>query len=106
MNNFKVIYRILKELDRNKGDESFDVRCISADTLNISEREWEQLMIELQRAGYIDGIKYSMILGDKFPHIAYPITPRITLKGMEYLADNSLMKKAENIFKGAVDLIK
>lgn len=104
--NFKVMYRILKTLDRYKGDEDFDMRSISAETLGVSESVWEQLMIEFARAGYIDGVRYTQTLSDKFPHIAYPITPRITLRGMEYLEENSLMKKAAAVAKGLVDFAK
>ena len=104
--NFKIMYRVLKTLDRYKGDEDFDVHSISAETLGVPETVWEQLMIEFARAGYIDGVRYTQTLGDKFPHIAYPITPRITLRGMEYLEENSLMKKAAAVAKGLVDVAK
>ena len=104
--NFKVLYKILKTLDRHKGDEDFDARSISAETLGVSEAVWEQLVIEIARAGYIDGVRYTQTLGDKFPHIAYPIAPRITLKGMEYLEENSLMRKAASAVKGLVALAK
>lgn len=106
MDNFKIIYRILKYLDRNKGDEECDYREISPDVLNIAETQWEQLLISMQEDGYIKGLAYSRKLDEKFPHLARPITPRITLKGMEYLADNTLMKKAANLFRGVVDVVK
>ena len=32
-------------------------------------------------------------------------TPRITLKGLEYLQENSLMKKAAELAKGVADII-
>ena len=105
MDNFKAIYRILKELDRHKGDEDFDVGCILPEALRVPETDWEQLMIELARAGYVNGVSYTKALGDKFPHLAYPIAPRITLKGMEYLAENSMMQKAANLAKGIVDIV-
>lgn len=106
MNNFKVIYKILKYLDRNNGNEEYDLNMISAKNLGIAEAKWEQIVIELQKNGYIDGVAYSQNLGDKFPHIACPITPRITLKGMEYLEENNTMKKAGKIINGIVDIVK
>lgn len=87
MDNFKAIYRILKTLDRYKGDEAFDNQLISASALKLPFSAWEQLMIELQRGGYIDGIAVTQGLRDKFPHICAPVRPRITLKGMEYLKE-------------------
>lgn len=104
MNDFKVIYKILRFLDRNKGREDCDFEMISADTLKIPECRWEQLMIELQRNGYIDGVMYEQTFDDKFPHIAHPITPRITLKGMEYLETNSMMAKAGHLLGGVVNV--
>lgn len=94
MDNFKVIYKILKLLDKHKGDESFDYELISAKAMGMDVPAWEQVMIELQDNGYIRGLVYTQNLSDKFPHIIEPIHPRITLQGMEYLANNSMMKKA------------
>ncbi len=105
MNNFKIIYQILKTLDRHKGDEDFDDRAISSDTLKVPYAAWEQLMIELQRNGYVDGVVVSQTIEDKFPHIVEPIHPRITLKGMEYLVDNGMMKKIAGVIKTGVDLV-
>lgn len=105
MDNFKVIYSILKVLDRNKGDEDFDSNLVSADTLKVPYKDWEQILIELQRNGYIDGVMFTQTLTDKFPHIAEPITPRITLKGMEYLSENTFMKKTANFMKGFKDTV-
>lgn len=104
--DFTAIYKILKHLDRYAGDEDCDMRMISAEELGISEVKWEQLIIELAENGYIKGVVYSQMLNDKFPHIAGVIHPRITLKGMEYLEENSKMKKAAQIVGGIVGLAK
>lgn len=93
MRNFKVIYKILKTLDKYKGDESFDYSLISAEAMKIKFEEWEQLMIELQKGEYIRGLIYTQSITNKFPHIVEPIQPQITLKGMEYLAVNGMMVK-------------
>lgn len=105
MDNFKAIYRILKTLDRYKGDESFDNALISASMLKLPFPAWEQLMIELQRNGYIDGVVIDQSMSDQFPHICEPIHPRITLKGMEYLAENSMMAKDREALRMLGELI-
>ncbi len=102
MNDFKIIYRILRFLDRNKGDETCDFRAIYPDALYIPESDWEQILISMQESGYIQGLVYSQKIDEKFPHLGYPVNPRITLKGMEYLAENRLMKKAADLVKGNV----
>lgn len=105
MNNFKVMYRILRLLDRNKGDETFDYEQISAKAMNIGFAEWEQLMIELQMNGCIRGLVYSQSFSQKFPHICEPIQPCITMKGMEYLENNSMMAKAKELLELAGNII-
>ncbi len=105
MNNFYVIYKILYNLDKYKGDEAFDYRSISPEAMGISFTTWEQLMIELQANGYIRGLVYTKTLSDKFPHIIEPIEVQITLRGMEYLEDNSMMAKAKEALRLAGDIL-
>jgi hypothetical protein len=104
MNDLKIIYKILKALERGMGDEDFDVRSIGCEAMGIAEAKWEQLLILMAESGYIDGVAYSQSLNDKFPHIGYPITPRITLKGLEYLNSNIGMQKAKNALNGIVSI--
>lgn len=99
MDNFKAIYKILRLLDRNNGREDFSYESISAKAVGMSYERWEQLMIELQLNGFIRGLVVDQTLSDKFPHIVEPIRPAITLKGMEYLSENSAMGKAKEALK-------
>lgn len=105
MSNFKVIYKILRLLDKYKGREDFDYEQISAKAMGTEFEDWEQIMIELQANGYIRGLVYTQTLADKFPHLVEPIHPVITLRGMEYLAENSMMTKARDMLKMAGDLL-
>lgn len=105
MDNFNAIYKILKLLDKHKGDEEFDYELISAKAMKMKVSDWEQIMIELQMNGFIRGLVYTQDLTNKFPHIVEPIHPQITLKGMEYLVNNSFMKKAAEALKMVGDFI-
>lgn len=105
MDNFKIIYKILRELEKNMGNEKFSVELISASRLKISYEKWEQLLILMSDSGYITGITKTKSLEDSFFHIAEPIRPSITLKGLEYLADNSYMAKAKEILKMAGEIL-
>lgn len=105
MDNFAVIYKILKTLERAMDYDEFDPDGISHTKLNISYQRWEKIMIMLVKSGYIEGVIYDQCCGDYSPHIAQPICPVITLKGLEYLNDNSLMKKAANVIKGIKETI-
>ncbi len=99
MKDNRIIYKILKTLDRFQGSEGFENELISAKQLKIPFEKWEQIVIQLQKSGYIEGIVYMQTLSDRFPHIAEPIKPNITIKGMEYLENNSTMNKAKEELK-------
>lgn len=57
----------------------------------------------LANEGYVNGI--SVKYGAQGDIVVTVNNPRITLKGIEYLNENSLMKKAANIAKGIVDVV-
>lgn len=105
MDNFLVIYRILKALEKAMDYDEFDVNAISHMRLNISYRRWEKLLIMLAKDGYIEGVVFDQCLSDYSPRVIQPIRPIITLKGLEYLSENSFMKKAAEIIKGAAEII-
>lgn len=105
MDNFKIIYRILKHLEMSMDCEVLDMKAISHTQLDITRERWEQLLIMMQDEGYIRGIVTAQSLSDSHRWIAEPIAPEITIKGLEYLAENSFMKKAMNLAKGVKDSI-
>lgn len=101
MGDFTIIYKILAILDKHKGEEDFDYAAISAAAMKTEYANWEQIMIEMQENGLIRGLVYSRSLSEKFPHIREPICPVITLRGMEYIEENSMMSKAKELLKTA-----
>lgn len=105
MDNFKIIYKILRELEKNMGNENFNIETISAEKMKASFEKWEQLLIMMQDEGYIKGLVLSKDLGQMYRHIAEPIKPQITIKGLEHLADNSFMAKAKELLKMAGEVI-
>ena len=105
MNNFKIIYKILKELERSMDFEEFDAERISPERLGITKERWEYLLIMLVKAGYIEDVAYYQTLAETRPHICVPITPQLTLNGLEYLASISFMKKTAKAAKGIKETI-
>ncbi|MDR3149546.1 MAG: YjcQ family protein [Oscillospiraceae bacterium] len=102
MDNFKVIYKILKILEEAMDVQDFDESMLSPDMFKISQTRLDAILVMLQNDGYISGlipVRFGRMTGVKFDNV------RITLKGLEYLAENSFMKKAANIAKGIADLI-
>lgn len=105
MDNFKIIYRILKYLEEHLGEENLDIDKISHEQLGISFLRWEALLRMMQEEGYIKGLLYAQTMSDSSPHVVTPIRPKITIKGLEYLTENTLMKKAENALKKIKELV-
>ena len=105
MDNFKIIYRILKYLEEHLGEEHLDMDRISHERLGISFLRWEALLRMMQEEGYIKGLVYEQTLSDSSPHVAMPIRPKITIKGLEYLAENSLMQRIANGMKTVKETI-
>ena len=105
MDNFTIIYKILKVLEKAMDFDELNVSNLSHVTLNISYQRWEKIIIMLSKAGYIEGVVYDQCLDDYSSHLVEPIHPVITLKGLEYLTENTFMKKAANIAKGIKDIL-
>ena len=104
MDNFKIIYRVLKILEKAMELEEFDKNLISAESLNITFPLWCRLMKMMVDSGYVTGIDIRNTFDCNYPK-ATLIRPEITLKGLEYLNDNSFMKKMANIGKGIKESI-
>lgn len=101
MDNFKIIYRILKAMD--KSIDCGDVKLPTHTELEITLNRYYALLIALVDEGLIDGVSYKYYLGQSEPDILLN-KPRLTLKGFEYLAENSTLKKAKNLLAGAIDI--
>ena len=104
MDNFNIIYKILKALEAAMDCDEPDLECISADMLKISDQRWERIMIMLSDEGYITGVSTVQPLKASRRYIN-SCDPEITLKGLEYLSENTLMKKAARVAKGIADMI-
>lgn len=105
MDNFKMIYRILKYLEEHLGESNLDMDAVSHEILGISYLRWEALLKLMQEEGYIKGLVYQQTMSDSQPHVVEPIRPGITIKGLEYLAENSIMKKIGEAAKQVKSMI-
>lgn len=103
MDNFKVIYRILRYLEKAMDYDEADTSFISAAALKISEQRWAAIMEMLVNEGYVVGLPVSRSRDGEV--VISESNPRITLRGLEYLSENSLMQKAAKIAKGIAEVI-
>lgn len=103
MDNFKIIYRILSTLEKSMDLEKCPTECIAPEHLKISEERWGKYMEMLCDAGYVKGVKIQRyITGETSVNVK---DIQITLKGLEYLSENSIMQKMYKATKGITDLI-
>ncbi len=101
--NYRAIYKILKTLERAMDIEDFDYHCLNAKSLGISERRWTRILEMLIDEGYMKGISLARdAAGNTCSSVE---CPRITLRGLEYLSENSIMKRMFKAAKGIADII-
>lgn len=74
----------------------FDGADISADALHLNPYRWFCLMEMLRDSGYLCGCELRRGLGNTYSMSG---TPRITLRGLEYLQENSVMQKAKETLR-------
>lgn len=104
MNNFDIIYKILKKLEKAMDLDEFTLDDISAQVLKVGESRWAAIMEMLYENGYVSGITVQRSADGDIQIRESSV--RITLKGLEYLSENSFMKKAANVTKGIIETIK
>lgn len=103
MDNFKIIYKILSTLEKSMDLEQCNIENISPERLKISEERWSKYIEMLYDAGYIKGVEIKRYIDGGIMIDIDNI--RITLKGLEYLSENSIMQKMYKAAKGIVDLV-
>ena len=84
--------------------EEFDMELIGYKELDISKLRWSRIVSMLKEQEYIQGIDVWYSLDQDYPRVKLA-RPEITLKGLEYLNENSMTKKVHNAAKGIKELI-
>ena len=103
MDNFKAVYRILSALEKAMDLPEFDISQISASVLGVSEQRWARYMEMMVDVGYIKGVRIQSNIAGELMVENDDI--RITLKGLEYLQENSIMQRLYKAAKGIKDVI-
>lgn len=95
---FRIIYIILKELYEHKKEGTITPReDIGPERFQIPASYWVSIISELYHNGYINGLKIRETKTGLFLGELDEID--ITFKGIEYLQENSMMKKVYNALK-------
>ena len=95
--NFKCMYKILKTLEKALDYTKYDFEIINYENLGMSKERWNAYIEMLNESGYLKGVKVKEYTdGEKLIDIS---EMRITLKGLEYLTENSHMQRIHNLVK-------
>ena len=102
MDNFKAVYKILAQLEKSLDKERPDLDGVSAEALCVSEQRWISYIEMMSDAGYIKGAKIVRDVTGGL-NIDYS-NMKITLKGLEYLQENSIMRRIYKTAKGIKEI--
>lgn len=99
-----IVYRILSYIYRQlKSGKLLDPTMISPDELDIEPGYWAFILAELKSNGLTDGY-----VAVRDTNRVWKITKlrdaEITMKGIEYLVDNSFMKRAKDEESGCINI--
>lgn len=103
MDNFKAVYNILSALEKAMDLPEFDLETINHEALGISHQRWARYLEMMADVGYIKGIRISKNINGEMQ--IHNVDVKITLKGLEYLQENSIMQKIFKTMKGIKDII-
>ena len=102
MDNFKAVYKILTALEKSMDLEEFNLELISPQKLGVSQERWNKYMEMMLDVGYIKGVIIQEDIAGGTNVDCERL--RITLKGLEYLQENSIMRKIYNAAKGVKEI--
>ena len=96
-----VIFKILAYIyDCMKSGKPVDKSVIECEPLEIPESYWTQIMRELVEHGYVSGIA---VKSTTAKDVVLLSDPKVTLDGVEFLMENSMMSKAARLVADAGD---
>ena len=103
MDNFKAIYTILKALEAAMDYPEFDISQVGHSELGVSQERWTRYIEMMTDIELIKGVRVYKNVTGRMNVDAENV--RITLKGLEYLTENSIMQKLYRAAKGIKEVI-
>lgn len=100
--NFKIIYKILSILKSSLDNLKCDIDRLSPQSLNISIEKRDNIIELLLDKNLIKGVIIKKYQDEDSVLVLNDI--KITLDGLEYLEENSIMKKMYKLAKGIKDV--
>lgn len=104
---FVVVYQVLAYLYKTlKEGEEVNEELLKPESkyLKINEKYWSYIIENMLSDGYIRGVSLTFAMGHQL--VDYDLSKcQITPKGIEYLCDNSTLKKAYRFLKEAKSIV-
>lgn len=109
---FGTLNKILRYIERQLDNEDFDAGHFTAAEFSVSEERFARYLAMLSDSGYVTGIRVADN-GERSPFDTgrfrrFDVTlesPSITVKGLQFLAENTVMAKMYAGVKGLRDLM-
>lgn len=109
---FCIMNRILKVLEHSMDDSSFNFDDFTAQKFGISDNKFARILKMLVEEGYIEGVKV-IDRGEPTPfdgadYGRFKVSVGdigITLKGLQYLAENTVLANVYRTIKSVKDII-
>lgn len=103
MDTLQIAYKILYSLEHKKKADYMG-QIISPAALDVPEDKWLDVLQTLLDEGYVSGARVGKdILGNQYADVK---NIRITVKGAEYLSENSTMRKIAKVATDVITIIK
>lgn len=100
MEDFKIIVRLLAAIQASEESPVFNTALVDAKVLHTTEAKRDGLAIKLQKAGYIEGLITTEDIDNAPDAVLWGMSkPSVTLAGLEYMQENSAVRKAVDELK-------
>ncbi len=99
MDDFRLMYKILTLLLACEEDEIWQPQLFSPQVLEVPPKKRDATLRRMQDEGLIDHVVFDCYLHQPSPVLDLTHAPTITIKGIAFLEENSLMQKIKQEMK-------
>lgn len=101
---FGDLLKILRRFEKCLDKEGFDETLLK--DLKLSPVRMKNYLEMLDETGYISGIVINEYIGEENPYSIDYDNARITIDGLKFLAENTVLAKSYRLIKGVTDIVK
>ena len=103
MDTLEIAYKILYSLETRRNADYMG-KVIGPDALGVDQYKWLEVLQTLVDEGYVSGVSVrNTVLGETTVDVS---RARISLRGAQYLQENSAMRKFAKVATNVITLIK